>query len=487
MKLFLSMLLVSVTSVLHADSFPFTVTVHGTCSSPGYNGSVEICELGVPGIGYICQQGIYSLASQGPGFHLNAGSMSDTIYGGTLAYYELDNGSLQNGDANWKPTGLNLDYYCNGYTNRLLSLTNLTGVPMNFTFHDPNDPYSHDVDVTLQPGESASVPFTTGKNSDGSPDTVIANGTPVIAAEGVSNSIPVNMSASYGSNVNFTANPSNTYQDGQQNSGAVFGTNGLVLYSANAFTNTSEMIAESANAQIQKLAEQVALNQSLDSNLSNLLAFSKSANQNSDTIWSNLIAAVHSNTPTASGSNFISVSNVATVASNVWVMNWPSNAATESTLEAVTNLLGFAWTNSNSPYDTNFLTGLTGGVDSVYVFGGVTNWSDAVAASAGPLDAVESWFNTAASSFVIPEVAEGGSPSPMILTFPGTGYQIDFNPLDNADIANLFYYAKMLIQWLLCIYYANRCLADSRWAISVCNQTHGSMNPAGVKQNTTGS
>jgi hypothetical protein len=86
------------------------------------------------------------------------------------------------------------------------------------------------------------------------------------------------------------------------------------------------------------------------------------------------------------------------------------------------------------------------------------------------------------SGLVQPEVDEGGTPGLMLLTFPGTGYTLDFNPLDNADISNIFYYAKLLIQWLLCVYYVKRCLADSRWAISVCNQSHGTMNAAGIRQ-----
>jgi hypothetical protein len=155
-----------------------------------------------------------------------------------------------------------------------------------------------------------------------------------------------------------------------------------------------------------------------------------------------------------------------------------TNYAQEGTLEGVASnlsaLVGFLGL-TNSDGSTN--------VASYASDPGFTNYTDALAGSANSSEGlVETWYSTMLSGLVQPEVDEGGTPGLMLLTFPGTGYTLDFNPLDNADISNIFYYAKLLIQWLLCVYYVKRCLADSRWAISVCNQSHGTMNAAGIRQ-----
>jgi hypothetical protein len=162
-----------------------------------------------------------------------------------------------------------------------------------------------------------------------------------------------------------------------------------------------------------------------------------------------------------------------------------SNLATETTLEGISNLLGYAGTNFSS------------GTDVVYDLTGPTNYDQAVLlstpATGSPMDTVETWFSSMVSGIVLPDAPpegpEGGNGvGDMTLDF-GIGGVMDFNPLHHLQneggtggVPMIFYYAQMLIKWLITIYYVKRCLADSRWAISVCNQSHGSMNPAAIKR-----
>jgi hypothetical protein len=142
-----------------------------------------------------------------------------------------------------------------------------------------------------------------------------------------------------------------------------------------------------------------------------------------------------------------------------------SNLATEATLESISNILG-------GDLGTNF----DSGTNLAANLGLFTNYDDAMAALGGPqytgMAAIGNWFTTTIAGIIVPTIDEGGTiSSSMVLVFPGTGYQIDFNPLSNSGVVGIFYYAKMLIQWLLVVYYLKRCLVDSRWAIQQCTES----------------
>ena len=228
----------------------------------------------------------------------------------------------------------------------------------------------------------------------------------------------------------------------------------------------NDTLSQAALNNINAALQQMATNRTTV-NVSNVVNFSSEFNSS----MSNFVSSIGN-----LGSN-VQAGVSAGLSSNT--INFSlTNYATESTLRGISNWLGAAITNNFG--DTN-----TASSETNYEYGGATNWAEAVAASAGPLDAVEAILTAQVAAFVIPEIAEGGECSGMVLTFPGTGYQIDFNPTHDhgyGSATDIFYYAKMLLKWLICIYYAKRCLVDSRWAISVCNQTSGSMNPAAIQQ-----
>ena len=295
---------------------------------------------------------------------------------------------------------------------------------------------------------------------------------------------------------------------------AVSGSDSPILFSG---TNTQQTVAQGDSAIYDALAKGIQQQhqdmQNLDSTISNAVAGFNSGSggkTNNDIIlnWpSNLLAGAGSGSgsPTNVGTGTGTNTGNGGLASNVWVMNWPTNGwygntngygltnyAQESTLEGISNLLAGAGS-TNGESGTNWLNGITNGDGTSWVVDpGITNWSQALAVSAGPLDFIESWFTTTVAGMVVPTIDEGGTPSPMILDFgnfgiPGKNLVIDFNPLTftyggQQPIQGLFYQAKMLIQWLITVYYLKRCLVDSRWALSVINQAHGSVNKAQIKQ-----
>jgi hypothetical protein len=235
---------------------------------------------------------------------------------------------------------------------------------------------------------------------------------------------------------------------------------------------SDNVISEADQAEANKLLQTIATNRSsldtstLASNI--VLAFEASMHG-----WSNLNSDV---TVNLSNYNVVILTNLTAGGSNG--LSSMTNYALESTLEGISNWLGGTFTNTFASSN-----GDDGGTN--FEFAGVTNWSGALAASAGPLDGIENWFSTTAAGLVIPTVGEGGEVDGMVLRFPGTGYEIDFNPTHDhgyGSATDIFFYAKMLIQWLICLYYAKRCMVDARWAISVCNQARGSQNPAAVRQ-----
>jgi hypothetical protein len=203
--------------------------------------------------------------------------------------------------------------------------------------------------------------------------------------------------------------------------------------------------------------------------------------------------------------NFLNVTNNSGTETNYALET--TQLGIQGTLWGMSNIIsGFVVTASNlfgnGTLDVGFMdtNGIPGWVTNAgdsgtnYEFGGPTNYEGALAASepgsGTPMGTVQDWFGSAISGIVLPDAApsgtdlEGGNPGGMTLSFGSAG-SIDFNPLHShgyGSMTDIFKYAQLIIKWLLCVYYIKRCLVDSRWAISVCNQTHGTMNPAGIQQ-----
>jgi hypothetical protein len=290
---------------------------------------------------------------------------------------------------------------------------------------------------------------------------------------------PILWSAGSGTNAALTA---------QQGFGALY--DAMVKYGEQAHGDAGMIgsaVAGGSNAV-------VGIGTSLGTNISGL---GKSITQT----LSNLLAGLGTNgfstnlfgTNIATETTLRGISNLwAIMATNGWGSNvFGTNLNKETTQVGVSNLLYgmgtnisdfLSWMRTNGTGTNAGLgdsTNFNNGVGTNFDFGGSTNWEGALAASAGPLNGIEAWFGNTLADMVLPTVAEGGECSGMVLIFPGTGYQIDFNPTHDhgyGSAFNIFYYAKMLIQWLICMYYVKRCLEDQQWAINLLGQQHGSIN-----------
>ena len=342
-------------------------------------------------------------------------------------------------------------------------LQNKTTSPQTYEYKDNENPSAPPVDITLQPGQMISTNLSFKADPNGNPNVSWTTFNPTYL-DSFDNTNYMNLSTNLGGMDQTTTNRTvnqNFYQ-----------TNGLIYWNSPSTNPAGGNLVFDAtvNATLQAGFNRVAQDAT---DLKTLLA------------KGNGLLAGMSNT----GHVQVNVSNNLSglQVTNNLTLNYPtngnislSNYASESTLRGISNLLGGVFTNGFS--GTNYSGEVTNGN---YVYGGFTNYSDAASVSVPFYDQVLSTFSGLIGSIVIPEVGEGGECDPMILDFSGSGFSfghIDFNPLHNDGIAAIFYYAKELIKWFLCIYYVGKLLKDSRWAISVCNQSHGTMNPASVKQ-----
>jgi hypothetical protein len=175
-------------------------------------------------------------------------------------------------------------------------------------------------------------------------------------------------------------------------------------------------------------------------------------------------------------------------ASNVNVMNWPSNLATESTLEGISNLLAgaFAATNGNFSLDTNFanymattseLAGYSVGYDGPTTYDATVSASDAAANQSGLLTQ-----ETALSTFVANITDFSGNvqdtyPSvPMIIDFSSFGMpggQMDVDPLHSTWGPELFSVAKQLFTWLIALSFLVKVTEEAWKAVFVIMGAHG--------------
>jgi len=181
-------------------------------------------------------------------------------------------------------------------------------------------------------------------------------------------------------------------------------------------------------------------------------------------------------------------------ASNVNVMNWPSNLATESTLEGISNLLSGALspTNGNFALDTNFEAyGGTnydlGGYNVEY--DGPTNYANALStstsqASASGLLAEETMFDTFRDSLLdwSSSVPDTYPPVSMVVDFNayGVNSSMDLDPLHQPWGQELFALAKNLFAFLIALSFLGKITEEAWKAVLVIVGAHG-INPAAVR------
>lgn len=299
-------------------------------------------------------------------------------------------------------------------------------------------------------------------------------------------------------------NPTNSMQTG---------TNAPILWSPSSATNAAQATQQGIGAlwdQNSKFGDQAHADAAAISagvggiytnvaavNLANAqwasnMLFSMNEGLAADSAWRSNVAA-----------NGLVVSNVTHSA---------TNRATESTLAGVAGSLQ-GMSNLSSQVagwlgDTNgYIHGATngfggagaggdwGGESTNYGlgYGGVTNAEDAMSVSGGDyggLFGFEHWISEAVSGVTMPDEPvegglEGGGMGNMEIDFGHLLPKLDCDPTHGvwgAGIKSIMDSAQMLIKWLLAIWYINKCLVDARWAWSVCNQSHGTQNAAGINK-----
>ena len=197
----------------------------------------------------------------------------------------------------------------------------------------------------------------------------------------------------------------------------------------------------------------------------------------------------------------ITVTASINTASNVWIQNWPTNHwptnyATELTLQGISNLLGGTLLVSNLTvpgWDTN--PGISFGVSDATNLaqvenGAQTNYTSAQAESAsasGDYAGAESTLAAFIAEMTPVDIDEGSFSAPdMTYDFAGVigphrsgksllsaSTVIDFNPLNNPNIAPLFGFAKTLWTWGLAFAYMLRCVRDTVKTMEMCENARG--------------
>ena len=181
--------------------------------------------------------------------------------------------------------------------------------------------------------------------------------------------------------------------------------------------------------------------------------------------------------------------------SNVNVMNWPSNLATESTLEGISNLLAgtFASTNGNFSLDTNFgaYLAVTSDLAGYSVeYDGPTTYDATVSAASSAADqsgltAQETAFDTFVSNITdfSGNVLDTYPSVPMMIDFSSFGVpggQMDLDPLHTDWGAELFALAKRLFTWLIALSFLVKVTEEAWKAVYVIMGAHG-INPQAVR------
>jgi hypothetical protein len=170
-----------------------------------------------------------------------------------------------------------------------------------------------------------------------------------------------------------------------------------------------------------------------------------------------------------------------------------SNYATETTLQSIenafTNSVGLTNTDFSATLASQFQTnGLPSDFDSTnYTVESLvtTNYTDLQTLGnsyenpSGGLGMMEDFI----SSFTPDDIEENWTAPDMTYTFPG-GTVMDFNPMNNAGIAEIFSAAKVLFEWLMAFFYLHRCAKDSVITIALINTSHGATtsNPVQIKK-----
>jgi hypothetical protein len=354
-------------------------------------------------------------------------------------------------------------------TNITWSVQNNTPWTQKYTLTDKNT--GQTTSLILPSGASGAVAIT----------IPITDSMNVQGTQNVDMSVYDNMSAGYTDSVYNVGSGLNTNSTitllGKQNSDALL-TNGPILWSSNsttAATGASTVYDPTVNATLQVGFQKLASDNVLSLAAQNSLLALNSTGRVTTIIVSNSISGLTiTNNLYLTSTGLFGNLNF----SNANISLNTSNMATESTLQGISNLLGGA-------YDTNFngVTNLSGDSDSIGIF---TNYNDVIAAYGGSeyagIQKVGAWFDDTITAVVVPTIDEGGTLGPMTIDF-GHGMIMNLNPLQGPTgasngVADIFAGAKMLIQWLIAVYYLKRCLVDTRWAISVCNQSHGIGKPA---------
>jgi len=201
-------------------------------------------------------------------------------------------------------------------------------------------------------------------------------------------------------------------------------------------------------------------------------------------------------------------------ASNVNVMNWPTNYATENTLEGISNLLasGLIGSNGNFTLDTNFgaylnatsdLAGYSVAYDGPTTYDATVSASGAAADQSG-LTTQETAFDTLVANitdfsgnvldtyppvdmtfdfgpYVSGSTAKALGFSPKANGLSGaSGTMMDFDPLHSTWGPELFSVAKQLFTWLIALAFFVRVTEEAWKAVMVITGAHG-INPQAVR------
>lgn len=197
-------------------------------------------------------------------------------------------------------------------------------------------------------------------------------------------------------------------------------------------------------------------------------------------------------------SNLLSQINSNTAAGRLTLTNY----ALQTTLAGMSNLLGQADVNSEGLSnaigaldtvlgDTNALVDDTNAGYTVTMLSSTNPLTIAAQAANDSLNAdytyrtTESSFAAFIASVVGPSVDDVVDITPMIYTFnlgPAGTTTFDFNPLDHADIAPLFAFAKALFTWGLAVYYMLLCAKDSVQACELLMAGRGVTGPVPVQK-----
>jgi hypothetical protein len=180
---------------------------------------------------------------------------------------------------------------------------------------------------------------------------------------------------------------------------------------------------------------------------------------------------------------------------NVNVMNWPSNLATESTLEGVSNLLAgaFASTNGNFALDTNFdgylaatsdLAGYSVTYDGPTTYDATVSASSSAANQSG-LTAQETAFDTFVANITdfSGNVLDTYPAVSMVIDFSSFGVpggQMDVDPLHTDWGQELFSVVKKLFTWLIALSFLVKVTEEAWKAVFVIMGAHG-INPQAVR------